>query len=354
MRSGYNDATLFIALLSLVATQLSMLRNGEIDQLALKLQNKEIRLQAQSCQEGSPDDARIISALAIMSNHMAAGNPRMMAPHMKAIAGFVQQRGGLQYLGMDGIVADNLMFADHTRAITYNTRPSYQMPLPSLQLSASSLPSKRLGKGFHTLEESLGLGDAVMSALSDMSLLTDIYDRAAKKEATNKEATYFAYLASVVEYQTAELNATYNETGTLQELFTLALLLINHTIYRNYGNVTPIMPLLESRFWRCFRQVRNQGVLNVRELRDLELWFAFTGTISETRRKCPFLDNAVEVLASERRKRPYLTYDYIRTRALDPYIWSAAVQDHVFQKLWQFVEEGTPYVVKDESPQEKD
>ena len=49
MRSGYTDVTLFIALLSLVATQLSMLRNGEIDELALKLQNKAIRLQAQSC-----------------------------------------------------------------------------------------------------------------------------------------------------------------------------------------------------------------------------------------------------------------------------------------------------------------
>ena len=264
MRSGSNDATLFIALLSLVATQLSMLRNGKLDELALKLQNQAIRLQAQSCQQGSPDDARIISALAIMSNHMAAGNPRMMAPHMKAITGFVQQRGGLQYLGMDGIVADNLMYADHTRAITYNTRPGYQMPLPSLQPVVGWLPSRRLGQGFLVLEKLLPLTVATTSVLSDMSLLTDIYDRAARKKANNKESIYFGYLASVVEYQLAELNATYDETGTVEELLTLTLLLINHTIFRNYGTVSPIMPTLESRFWRCFRQIRNQGVLNVR------------------------------------------------------------------------------------------
>ena len=89
-----------------------------------------------------------------MSNHVAAGNPTEMIPHMRAIEAFLKQRGGLRYLGMDGVLADNFVFADHTRVVNYNNRPSYSLHLPSLQPEQKGLIfSRSLGRGFLTLWE---------------------------------------------------------------------------------------------------------------------------------------------------------------------------------------------------------
>lgn len=353
MRAANQDPALFIGLLSLIATQLSRIRSGKIDDVALKLQNQAIRLQARACEDGKPDDARIMTALSIMSNHMAAGNAKEMVPHMQAIASFVSRRGGLHNLGMDGLVADNLEYADHTRAVVYNNCSNYPMVLPSLQPSAQQITPgsflRHLGAGFYALWQANLISEPLYHAASDISFLTDIYDRAARKVVTIAETHYFSYLASVVEYQLANLNATYHDTGSLDDCLTLALLLLNHSIFRNYGQVSPIIPILESRFWHCFEKLRHDSRL---VSNDLLIWLTFTGVISHVRRPCPFMEDAVKVLAEIRVEQPRLTFDTVKVLALDKYTWSATVQEHVFRQIWEQVIDKPKPVVKAEAMEE--
>lgn len=337
-----SDTALFTALLSLVSTQLSVLRGKDMDELTLRLQNQALRLQYQACQDGNPSDARIMTALCIMSNHMANSNPQGILPHMKAIEVFIRQRGGIQYLGMEGIIADNLTYADHTRAIVYNTHPTYELPLPALD--PPKTVKRRLGRGFHTLFYNTDIGDAMLQACRDTSCLTDIYDRACKRKETKQESMYFGYLAAVVEYQLGVLNAQNHDTGTLEECLTLALLLINHTVFRNYGQIAPSVPLVEARFWACFDKIFSH-LLGQEDLTDLLLWLAFTGTITSLRRECPFVDKAIVVLVTIYSCQKFAPFDDVRT-TMDMFVWSAPVQEHQFMKLWQQVLDrvGMPYM----------
>ena len=173
-----NDPALLIGLLSNVATQISLFRTGTINEVALQLQGQAIKLQAKACADNNSTDGRIATGLAIMSNHLAAGNPSEMIPHMKAMQSFVSQRGGIYYLGMDGLLADNICYGDHTKVVIYNTRPPFTLPMPSLQPEERRGILRHLGQAFSNLRQDSGISEQVYRVARDLCLLTDIYNRA--------------------------------------------------------------------------------------------------------------------------------------------------------------------------------
>lgn len=71
-------------MMSVVATQLSVLRDGKIDELGFKLQNQAILLQARACRNRKPTEGRILTALAIVSNPSSqlyySGSDRLLLP----------------------------------------------------------------------------------------------------------------------------------------------------------------------------------------------------------------------------------------------------------------------------------
>lgn len=341
LRRAADDPALVISLLSVVATQKSLLRYGKIDEFALKLQHQAIQLHAQACLKNDPNDGRIMTALAIMSNHMHADNPTQMLPHMKAIASFVQQRGGIHYLGMDGIVADNIILADHMIAVIYNTKPNYPLITPSLLPEERRVTfSRHMGKAFSILHETKKISAKLYNVARDISLLTDIYDRATRQKHHEQETTYFPYLATAVECQLAELNALHHDTSSIEDMLTLAFLLINHTIFRNYGSISPIVPIIEARFWRCFEVFRQDRLPDNPESEFLFIWLAFTGIITQARCKCRFVKTAVSVLleiSKWKEQQSIQTFEQIRTNVLDRYLWSRTVLQHVYEPIWQEV-----------------
>lgn len=276
-----------------------------------------------------------------MSNHIAAGTPSEMVPHMEAVATFVKQLGGLQYLGIDGIVTDNIVYGDHTRAILYNSRPSFPLVMPSLEVQERRVAfSRYLGTAFHTLFITGNISEHLYDAARDISLLTDIYNRAAHKRIHEQETTYFDYLNTAVEYQLAELNFIHHNASNLEDMLTLAFLLIDLTIFRNYGNISPLVPIVEERFWRCFTNLRGEGLPGIENSAQLFTWLAFTGAITQTRRKCPYVKTAVLALLGIRKetgKQSISSFDQISRNVLDLYLWCLPVQKHVCEAIWEEV-----------------
>ena len=119
---------------------------------------------------------------------------------------------------------------------------------------------------------------------------------------------------------------------------TLAFLLVNHIVYRSFGNPSPIVPILEHRFWRCF-EIFCEGLYPLdTQSEGLLLWLAFTGVISHTRRKCPYIGTAVSALVNIRKgnqHRELQTFDKVREDVLDKYLWSRPVQEHICVDVWR-------------------
>jgi len=107
-------------ILSVIATQTSVLRSGTIDDFALELQVKAMAAQRKAVQSGEMSDARVLTALCIMSNSFATNKAEYLSAHLQLIGAWLQRRGGLEYLGMEEILADNLIYAGHTKALASN------------------------------------------------------------------------------------------------------------------------------------------------------------------------------------------------------------------------------------------
>lgn len=336
LRSDWHDEALHYAVLSVIATQLSKLRTGTLDQLALDLQLKVVSAQRKALAHGQFSDARIVTALAIVSNSFAStgnGQEDLSAP-LQLIAAGVEKRGGLQYLGMEGIVADNLMLGDHTRAIMYNIMPQYKMHLPP----ATSTTAPKPGGAYSQLLACGLISAEVEEVANSYWVLLKIYDRAAKGKGTSSEATYFAYLASVVEYRLACLNAKISDSNTLDECIILACLLSNHILLRNYGQMSPSVRSLEARFWQRFENLRSEGFFRNHNLHELEIFFACVGILSLTRKLSSVEDKAVGVLVQLRRQAspPVQEFEEL-CNVMESYGWAESVCLTLYVKLWNKV-----------------
>jgi hypothetical protein len=92
------------------------------------------------------------------------------------------------------------------------------------------------------------ISNQLYTAVRDILLLTDIYNRAAHKRIHEQETTYFDYLATAIEYQLAELKVFHHNVGNLERMLTLAFVLINLTVFRNHSNISPFVLIVEERF----------------------------------------------------------------------------------------------------------
>lgn len=66
-RNAWHDVALHYGMLSLLATQVSMLHSGVVDETALELQGKAISAQSRAIHHDHLSDARVMTALCIMS-----------------------------------------------------------------------------------------------------------------------------------------------------------------------------------------------------------------------------------------------------------------------------------------------
>lgn len=116
-RNAWHDVVLHYGMLSLLATQVSVLRSGVVDETALELQGKAISAQSRAIHHDQLSDARVMTALCMMPNTFATNKKEDLTVHMALIGASLRQQGGPQYLRIDGIIADNLMLGDYTRAV---------------------------------------------------------------------------------------------------------------------------------------------------------------------------------------------------------------------------------------------
>lgn len=106
----------------------------------------------------------------------------------------------------------------------------------------------------------------------------------------------------------------------------LAFLLISHVIFRNYGNISPIVPVLETRFWTCFDAMRQEDLDKILGGEFFLLWLAFTGATTGCRLASIFEDVAVKALrelrAGKNIQHRLDSFEQVRVRILDLYLWS--------------------------------
>lgn len=330
-RTAWHDEALHYGILALLATQVSKVRSGVIDQSALELQSKAIAAQSRAIRHEQLSDARVLTALCIMSNAFAANAKEDLTVHMALIEASLTQRGGLQYLGMDGIIADGLMLGDHTRAVIYNQKPHYQIQTPPLSLETAPAPSPVYVdlclRGLVSQE--------VTTAASNYQILITLFDKAAKGRGTPSEATYFSYFANVVECQLANANARYHETNSIDECLVLGGLISNHTLLRNYGQLNPIVATLETRFWKCLTCLREKNCFSPYGLHDLELYLVCVGTITTVRRPSPFEQRSLKILAEMRKDGTCSVRTFHELcDVMEMYGWSESVCVKMYARIW--------------------
>ena len=324
------DEALHYGGLSLIATQISMLRDGALDELVVKLQLQVISAQRRALADGM-SDARVMTALCIMSNAYAANKAENLDAHLQLIVAWIEKCGVLQNLGMDGILADNLMYADHTRAIVYNSEPLYKIHLPALTSSTAPRP----GKAYTDLKERGLISKEIESAANNYLILVGIFDLAARGRGTASQGTYFAYLANVVEYQLAVENAKQAGTNTLNECITLACLLGNHVLLRNYGQLAPSIPPLEARLWRCFEELRSKRFFASHKVQELEVYLTCIGTLTSVRRTSPYENKTIELMAEFREDTGKLVQAFYQVcDILENYGWSESACLMHYAKIW--------------------
>ncbi|KAK5937416.1 hypothetical protein PMZ80_010423 [Knufia obscura] len=330
LHNAWDDEALHYGILSIVATQTSMLRDGKVDQTALELQVKIINLQRRALAHGEMSDARVMTALCIMSNAWASNESEDLSVHMELITTWLHRRKGLQYLGMEGILADNLMYGDHTRAITYNQKPHYQIKLPAISSESAPQP----GNAYLQLRLRGLVSEEVATAATNYVVLVKIFDKAAKGRCTPSQSTYFAYLANVVEYQLACANSVLHGTNTLDECIVLACLVSNHSLLRNYGQLAPSIPEIERRLWRCLDHLRGEQYFQIHRLLDVEFYLVCMGTVTSVRRASPFEERMVNIMGQMRRNSSLVPAFYDLCDILEKYGWSESVCLTLYARIW--------------------
>jgi len=160
-------------------------------------------------------------------------------------------------------------------------------------------------------------------------------DKAAKGRCGLSDATYFAYLATVVEYQLACANAWFHGINTLDECIVLACLVSNHSLLRNYGQLSPIIPEIERRFWRCLDYLRDTQFFHMHQLYHLEYYLVCIGTITSVRRAGPFEDRVVKIIEQMgRRKTGSIQAFHELCDILEQYGWSESVCLTLYATIW--------------------
>lgn len=330
-REAFHDIALHYGILSVVATQVSMLRNGQADELALYLQGQVIAAQRAALAGGELSDARVMTALCIMSNAYSMNKVNDLSLHWQLISAWVQHRGGLVYLGMDGVIADDLMYADTLSAVVHNVTPEYPVQTPPL----ASFTAPEAGAAYAELQLSRLLQDDVVSVASHYLVLVRIFDRVAQGIYRSSEATYFRYLANVVEYELACANKQYHDTDTLEECIILSILLSNNSLLRNYGQLAPHVSVFENRFWRCLDELRRKDHFGVAGLRELECYLVCVGTITSVRRPSPYEDKVINMLADLRRGGPGCVQEFDHfCCVMNRYGWSQSACLKLYTRVW--------------------
>lgn len=330
-RHGWKDEALHYGVLSVIATQISLLQNGSVNELALDLQIKTIATQREALTRGGYSDARILTSLCILSNSCASNRPDDRSSHMHLITSCLQKRGGLHYLGFDGVIADSLMYMDFICSITNNQIPHYPVTLPAIP----SICAPRPGPHYEILKVMGLLSQEVTVAANNYIVMVNIYDRAARSEVIPSEATYFAYLAHVLEYQLACANALYRDTNTLEECITLACILGNVVLMRNCGQISPIAWTVEDRLWRCLERTKESILFRRPELCRFEWYLTCIGMITATRGKCKYEQKVIEELVRFRRNpyQPLKDYEEL-CRTMDDYGWCRSPCLSLFSRVW--------------------
>jgi len=326
------NAVLFQSIISTAATIWSLMC-GKIDNVALQHLQATIRLHAEAIHDeiSASTDANILSALFITANIMGMGYFSEAEQHLNGVNHLVELRGGLQYLGMEGIVASYVMYADHSQSIFFNKPPMWTMPLPSLKIQSSFAP--RSGSGFQAMHGSQILHEELLAAAQDVCRLADLLDMGARGKVPPQELNAVGYLSTVAEYQLAHLNALYHSTATRSECVCLGLILFDHIVMRNAGVIHPAIRKIENQFWTAFQAAEARGCWDI-ENACLLIWILLTGLTVMVRSECSWKSYAIDCLRKARSNFVLQDWDHVRRSVLDPFVWSEMAQDEVFREIW--------------------
>ncbi|KAJ9656489.1 hypothetical protein H2198_004948 [Neophaeococcomyces mojaviensis] len=291
-----------------------------------------VELLSQACpteREASTDEAMLTATLLLLI-YMAQGNAFEVNKHVSGLVHLAGLRGGPHYLGLSGLVAELLIYADHTQAIFFNHEPVWQFPLPPLNMGL--LP--KCGKAFQNAMDAHELERSVAQAALSVCKVADILDYATNVKGLPKVAlNSFGYLSTIAEYQLARCNALHHQSASLNECICLALILFNHIVLRNDGATTPCIVQVEYRFWQALEQAEGRG-LRSSILPSLYMWMVITGLTVGIRGECQFRRVGVEKLRAAKINVTSKTWDQFRQSVLEEYVWLQSAQEETFKAIW--------------------
>lgn len=329
--SAQSHAPLLQALLAYSGT-IWGIANHAPPSLAVDQHSIAVEMLSQACpteREASSDEAMLAATL-LMLVYMAQGNAFEVNKHMAGLVHLTSLRGGPHYLGLSGLVAELLIFADHSQAFFFNHEPVWQFPLPPLTMGLAP----RAGKAFREAVAGRELNESVLQAALSVCKVTDIFDCAANDQPISKAASNsFSYLSTISEYQLARCNALFHQSASVNECICLALILFDQIILRNDGATTPGIIQAEFRFWQVLEQIEAQGVRSGISP-NLYMWMIVTGMTLCIRGKCQFRRVGIDKLRMARASLTAQTWEQFRQNVLEDYVWLKSAQEETLRTIW--------------------
>jgi len=283
--------------------------------------------------EASTDEA-MLAATVMLLIYMAQGDALEVNKHVSGLVHLARLRGGPHYLGLSGLVAELLIYADHTQAIFFNHEPVWQFPLPPLTMGLAP----EAGKSFQKAADAHELEPSIAQAALSVCKVADIFEYATNGKTLPRAAlNSFGYLSTIADYQLARCNALFHQSASITECICLALILFNHIVLRNDGASTPCIVQVEYQFWQALKQAEGHG-LRSNVPPELYMWMIMMALTVSIRDECQFRHTGIEKLKAAKINTTIQTWDRFRQSVLDEYVWLPSEQEETFKMVWLEVE----------------
>lgn len=182
---------------------------------AQSLYSQAMRLLCDRLGSNSTTDQTIMAASNLWLVSVPFGNEAVIRQNRKVVHDLVRRRGGPSQLGMDGMMADYLTWAEVFAGVWLNEEPYvFSDVMPGFMIAP---PPEIYGAAFPSPHVSETLHPTVIEICLTICRLTEVWEKATREDVTSQEYIYFYSTLKWVSIQRTQFRAKCFNSGTKDE-----------------------------------------------------------------------------------------------------------------------------------------
>jgi hypothetical protein len=160
-------------------------------------------------------DETIMAAITLLVVSISFGNEAAIRQNRRAVRDLVARRGGPSRLGMGGVLADYIIWAEVLGALWLKDEPFYcSEATPGFLMTP---PPAVYGAGFSSPPVLESLHPSMIEISFTMCRLTEVLEKATREDATPHQFIYFYSTLQWISVRRAQFRASCYNTGTKDE-----------------------------------------------------------------------------------------------------------------------------------------